>query len=225
MKRRGKLKEAITEYRRAIEQNPNFSWSHFFLGEALAELGDLVNAVYSLRQAVKLNPDNDGFRKKLELVLARLEQEKVNRSEVFQEEAKKYAYQGLELEQQGQPQAAIEYYQKALELDTEQPIYVYYNLGKLLLDRNEYDLAEKTFDILIVKFPNYPHGLEGLALVAQHKEDFRLAFERWNNFIAAADFYLSSCGKISEEAKQQELSRLQQAYRDRIYCNLNMGDS
>ena len=225
LKRKNKLNEAIVEYGRAIEENPSFSWLHFFLGEALAESEDWVNAVYSLRQAVRLNPDYDGFSKKLELVLARLEKEKVNRPELFKEEAKKYAHQGLELEQQGKLQTAIEYYQKALELDTEQPIYVYYNLGKLLLDRNEYDLAEKTFDILILKFPNYPHGLEGLALVAQRKEDFRLAFERWNNFIAAADFYLSSYGEISEEAKQQELSRLQQAYIDRIYCNLNMGDS
>lgn len=83
LKQQGKLNKAIIKYQLAIKQNPNFSWSHFFLGEALAESEDWINAVYSLRQAVKLNPHYDGFPKKLESVLARLEQEKMNRPEFF----------------------------------------------------------------------------------------------------------------------------------------------
>lgn len=35
LKRAGKFKEAIASYRRAIEINPHFSWSHHKLGEAV----------------------------------------------------------------------------------------------------------------------------------------------------------------------------------------------
>ncbi|TAE90940.1 MAG: TIGR04372 family glycosyltransferase [Verrucomicrobia bacterium] len=57
-KQEGKIAEAIDNYRIAIEQNPNFYWSHHNLGEALAELRVWDEAVASYHNAIKLNPNS-----------------------------------------------------------------------------------------------------------------------------------------------------------------------
>lgn len=56
-KQEGKLEEAISAYRAAIEQNPNFYWSYHNLGEVLAELGKWDEAVTHYRKAIALNPN------------------------------------------------------------------------------------------------------------------------------------------------------------------------
>lgn len=182
----------------------------FFLGEALAESGDWVNAVSSLRQAAKLNSTSKVIQEKLNFGLTNLEKN-----------AKKYAHQGLELEHQGDYETAIEYYQKALDSEVNQELFVYYNLGKLLLAKGKQDFAEKIFDCLEKRFPNHPHGLEGLALVAQERKDWELAVERWNRCISVSKAYLKTSNNFPKEAKEQELSRLQQAYLQRNYCDFN----
>jgi tetratricopeptide (TPR) repeat protein len=53
----GNLEEAIAAYRRAIQLNPDLSWSHHNLGEALAKLGKLDEAIAAYRRAAELNPD------------------------------------------------------------------------------------------------------------------------------------------------------------------------
>jgi tetratricopeptide (TPR) repeat protein len=53
----GNLEEAIAAFRRAIELNPDLSWSHHNLGEALAKLGQFEEAIASYRRAIALNPD------------------------------------------------------------------------------------------------------------------------------------------------------------------------
>ena len=45
LKRAGRLDEAIALYYQAIEINPNFAWTYYELGDALAKLGDLDNSV------------------------------------------------------------------------------------------------------------------------------------------------------------------------------------
>jgi tetratricopeptide (TPR) repeat protein len=58
LKREGKLYAAVAEYRRAIELNPHFSWSHYNLADALAKQGHLEEAVAEYRKAIKLNPNS-----------------------------------------------------------------------------------------------------------------------------------------------------------------------
>lgn len=56
LKRKGKLAEAIGEYRRAIELNPQFSWSYYNLGDALAKQGHINEAIAEYRKAIEINP-------------------------------------------------------------------------------------------------------------------------------------------------------------------------
>jgi len=58
LKREGKLAEAIAEYWRAIELNPNFSWAYFNLGDALFKRGYINEAIEKYKKAIELNELN-----------------------------------------------------------------------------------------------------------------------------------------------------------------------
>ena len=53
LKKEGKLDEAIAAYQQSIELNPNFSWSHHNLGEALAQIGEFEKAVNAYQEAIE----------------------------------------------------------------------------------------------------------------------------------------------------------------------------
>ena len=56
--KQGKLEEAIATYQKAIQQNPQFAWSHHYLGEALAKVGRFEEAIAALRQALAISPQS-----------------------------------------------------------------------------------------------------------------------------------------------------------------------
>ena len=53
-----------------IDENPGDARAHFFLGQALLEQGELVNARKSLEAAVKLEPDNLNYSRELNRCLS-----------------------------------------------------------------------------------------------------------------------------------------------------------
>ena len=53
----GKLKDAETYFRKAIEINPNFAEAHSNLGQILRDLGNLQEAELSCRKAIEIKPD------------------------------------------------------------------------------------------------------------------------------------------------------------------------
>ena len=70
LKRQGKLDEAIALYRKAIEANPNFSWSYYLLAEALVKQGQLKEAQKNFQEAIKLNPTNQIYPQRMSSVLS-----------------------------------------------------------------------------------------------------------------------------------------------------------
>ncbi|MEM1173013.1 MAG: tetratricopeptide repeat protein [Cyanobacteria bacterium P01_H01_bin.35] len=70
LKRKGKLTEAIGEYRQAIELNPDFSWSYYNLGDALAKKGHIKEAIARYKKAIELNPKSALFNYQLSELLA-----------------------------------------------------------------------------------------------------------------------------------------------------------
>jgi len=103
---------AIASYLCAIRQNPNESWPHHLLGEALTRLGKLDAAVTAYRQAIKLNPDASESYYKLAEVIAN----------------------------QGFLEEAIAHYRHALELNPE-IAEAYQQLGELLVKQGELEEA------------------------------------------------------------------------------------
>jgi tetratricopeptide (TPR) repeat protein len=53
----GQFDEAVAAYKKAIELNPNFSWSYHSLGDILLKLEKWEEAVAAYKKAVELNPD------------------------------------------------------------------------------------------------------------------------------------------------------------------------
>ncbi len=66
---RGRLPEAIVEFRRALALNPDAAATHWHLGAALASIGSFDEAVLQLRRAAQLDPANAQVRNDLEVVL------------------------------------------------------------------------------------------------------------------------------------------------------------
>ena len=58
LKREGKLDEAIAEYYRVIELNPNFAWAYSNLGDAFVKQGNLEQAIDCYSNSLKLNPNS-----------------------------------------------------------------------------------------------------------------------------------------------------------------------
>ena len=86
--RRGQIGEAIPEYRKVLELEPDYAEAHNNLGLALAKQGQIAEAFAHLRRALEIKPDYLEAHYNLGLVLAG----------------------------QGNREAAIEQYEKALAL-------------------------------------------------------------------------------------------------------------
>ncbi|MGB3508583.1 MAG: tetratricopeptide repeat protein [Microcoleaceae cyanobacterium] len=75
---------------------------------------------------------------------------------------------------------AVEYYQKAIELNPRQPRQFYQQLFENFLKNDLNEAAEIIFDNLIKKLPKNPMGYEWLAKLAMQTQNWELALERWN---------------------------------------------
>ncbi|MBE9187132.1 tetratricopeptide repeat protein [Microcoleus sp. LEGE 07076] len=53
----GRFDDAVAAYKKAVELNPNFSWSYHGLGDVLLKLEGWEDAVAAYKKAVELNPD------------------------------------------------------------------------------------------------------------------------------------------------------------------------
>ncbi|WP_377477818.1 MAG: tetratricopeptide repeat protein [Microcoleus anatoxicus] len=109
LKHEGKLEEAIAPYLKAIEQNPNFHWSHHNLAEVFARLERWDDALAHYSRAIEIDPNSACSHHKMGEVLAK----------------------------NGQLDVAIIQYHRAIDLSTNIDIslnsYVFYNsLGKAL---------------------------------------------------------------------------------------------
>jgi len=67
---RGRLDQAIDEFREALRLEPDSAQTHWHLGAALASIGARDEAIAHLRRSVELEPANDGARQDLATVVA-----------------------------------------------------------------------------------------------------------------------------------------------------------
>ena len=141
----GNLDEAIAAYRRAIELNPDLSWSHHNLGEALAKLGQFEEAIASYRRAIELNPDFSWSYHHLGDALDRQQQweEAVaafrKATELNADHFGSYCGLGQSLVKLGQLDEAIAAYRQASILNPDVD-WIYGCIANLLQQRRELDL-------------------------------------------------------------------------------------
>ncbi|MDJ0632807.1 MAG: tetratricopeptide repeat protein [Xenococcaceae cyanobacterium MO_188.B29] len=97
--------------------------------------------------------------------------------------SKQHLREAKEAKELGDISAAIEQYQTAIDLKSNQPIWVYLTLARLLLQKNNFKLAEHYFNLAFQLYPNNIKSLLGLANLAFRQQQWNLALARWNTVL------------------------------------------
>ena len=176
---KGKADEAIAEYQRALEINPNYADAHNNLGNSLFRKGHLDEAIAHYQRALEeIDPNNAAGRTNLGNALFQKRQlgdaiEQYNMAvKINPNYAQAHGNLGVALFQQGRLDDAIAEYQKALEIN---PKYVEArtNLGNVLLQKGWLDEAIVQYQIAVKINPGYAlaHGNLGVAFFQKGQLD------------------------------------------------------
>ena len=188
LQQEGKLTEAIASYRRAIELNPRFSWSHHHLGEALAAQEDWLAATKAFRRAIEINPNLAHSHYRLGQVLA--QQGQLSEAiasyqkaiEIHPHFAEFHNSLGEAFAQQGKPDKAVASYQTALDID---PDYdeAYLNWGETLATQGKLDEALQQINIALRLNPGNWRAYHKLAEIQQQKNQLTEAIASYQKAI------------------------------------------
>ena len=168
----GRVDEAITHLRKALELRPNYAQAHHNLGCAQLANGHMDEAIAHFRKALELQPNYAEAHNNFGVVL-RQQGQLGNAMGHFQKAleirpdyAEAHNNFGLALRRQGQPQNAIAHFQKALEI---RPDYAeaHNNLGVALRQQGQLADAMAHFQKALAIQPDLAdaHNNLGLALL------------------------------------------------------------
>ncbi len=167
---RGRIDEAIAQYEKSIELDPDFPEIQSNLGAALADRGQLDEAIAHFRKALEISPNLGDVHKNLGKALA---------SRGQMDEAIVHLRKAVEIEplvakfhlslanalvqQKGQVDEIVAEYQKALEID---PDYAeaHSNLGRVLTIQGQWNEAIAHFQKALEVKPNYADAHNNLAI-------------------------------------------------------------
>ena len=180
-----RLEEAIDQFQKAIQLNPNDADAAYNLGNAWARQGSFEAAVKQLQQALQMDPDNAMAAYDLGNVRARQGRfdEAIGDFELALRIdpglAKAHYNLGSLLGKQGKLNEAVEQYQKALQIDASY-VRAYYGLGTALTTQGQLDRAIDSFQAGLRVQPNVPELHDGLArvLVLQGRKEEALQHYR-----------------------------------------------
>jgi len=156
----GKLKEAETSTRKAIEINPDYEKAHLNLGIILKQLGKLSEAETSTRKAIEINPDYEKAHLNLGEILkdlGKLEEAETSTRKAIQLNPKfadAHSNLGIILEQLGKLSEAELSYRKAIEINPDFA-EAHYNLGNLLKELGKLSEAELSYRKAIEINPDF----------------------------------------------------------------------
>jgi tetratricopeptide (TPR) repeat protein len=141
---KGKVVEAIAQFRQALQINPDDAAAHYNLGSALLQKGKADEAIVQFQQAVQINPRY----------------------------AAAYYNLGSALFQKGAVDDAIAQYQKALQIDPDEA-GARINLGSALLQKGDLDQAIAQFQQALQTSPDFAdaHNNLGTALIQKGDVD------------------------------------------------------
>lgn len=169
--RRGKKREAIAAYRKAITLSPRNANIYNNFGAILQEQGEFSEAVGILTRAIELDPDLAAARANLGSVLTRMGRQReamphLRRAvELRPDNAVAHAQFGAALLTAGEPQAALAPLKRAVTLDP-RLAQAHCILGEALRHLGELDESIGAFDRAIALAPDFAaaHANRGAAL-------------------------------------------------------------
>jgi tetratricopeptide (TPR) repeat protein len=142
----GKLTEAVSEYRRAIQLRPDYADAHCNLGGALAAQGKLTEAVSEFRRAIQLRPDYADAHSNL----------------------------GGALAAQGKLTEAVSDFRRAIQLQPNYA-HAHYNLGTALARQRQLPEAVEEYCRTIQLQPDYAKAHCNLGLALKQQGHFQQA--------------------------------------------------
>ena len=184
----GRLDEAITQFQKSIECQPDFPLSHYNLGLALRSRGNLEGSTAALRRAIELDPSDPDSHNDLGVNLSKRRDfraavaEFQRAIELRPEFAMAYSNLGNCLRQAGDIDGAIAACRRAIEL---QPDYAqsYNNLGLAFSSVGRHAEAIGALEKAIEVNPNYALAHSNLGDVHNNVRDWKAAVQEYNRSI------------------------------------------
>ncbi len=156
---RGKFKEAVASYKRALKLEPGATLAMVNASIAYARMGETKNAEKSLQRALKTSPDNAAANFNMGLVKA--EKNEPKQAETYLKKAIKAdpqmaqaAYNLCVITAKDRINEAVTWCRKAADLRPQEPRYAY-TLAFYLNQKGDTDNAIKTLKGIIQKHPEY----------------------------------------------------------------------
>jgi len=172
--KRGDFPKAIEAYQRAIQHNPDFGISYFFLGNSYDNMykpsrrgeaendANLVKAVENYKKATEVIKDDDPQGPQI-------------RKLAFEYLIAAYGPDKIDDFSQAEPIA-----QKLIQLEPNEPSN-YWSLGTLYEGQGRYEEAEATFNKAVEVRPNDAQGYMVLAGYHNRQGNFEKTMEAWEN--------------------------------------------
>ncbi|MFM7526930.1 MAG: tetratricopeptide repeat protein [Nodosilinea sp.] len=174
-----KLTEAVALYHEAIQLYPDRDVLYRELGVVQEKVGDTAGEIESYRKAISLQTEQPLW---LYLTLGKLlsdqgqweEALKVHQQgiEIYPQQADLYRGLGIAQENMGDSFGELESYRRAIELDPDQPIWVYLVLGQLLDEQEEVAGAIACYQQGIAQYPDNADLYRMLGVVQEKVDDF-----------------------------------------------------
>lgn len=198
----GRMTEAIKQYQRALELNPNFADCANNLGTAFLNQGHLDEAVGYYQLALTINPDFAEVHNNLGILLTK--QGKTTEAiehyrkaiELNPNRAEFYNNLGNLLANQGLSAQAIEQFQKALEV---QPDFakVHYNLANIAFAQRQWDEAIEHYQQALKEMPDSVHARYQLGLALQCRGQYAAAIAQFQKVIELDPLHITAQNNLA----------------------------
>jgi tetratricopeptide (TPR) repeat protein len=175
---RGNVDEAITQYQKALQIEPDYAEAHDNLGTLFVRMGRVEEGIAQFQKALRIQPDYAGAHDNLGAAL--LQTGKVDEAiaqfqkalQTMPESAGAYCNLGAALLQKGKVEEAISQFQMALQIDPDHA-EAHNNLGNALARLGKADEAIAHLQKALQFQPDYAeaHDNLGSALLQKGRED------------------------------------------------------
>jgi tetratricopeptide (TPR) repeat protein len=168
--KKGRINEAIIQFQKALELQPNYEESHSGIALALIQKGDMDEAISHFKRAVEIQPGDAKAQYNLGhvlLLVGQLDEAIVHleKGVTIPNFADAEGNLGYALAQKGQTEAAITHYQAAIRI---KPDFAeaYNNLGNVLLQKGQTDAAIIQYQKALVIQPGFMEAQSSITRIA-----------------------------------------------------------
>ncbi len=177
-----KVKEAIVQFKKALDIDPSVAELHFNVGILQTQINRIDEAILAYKKAVKLKPSLTDVHYNLGTALqsqAKYEQAAASYQAAINLEPGFFEAMvnlGVVLQEQGKLAEAITIYQRALTI--QQDAQIYFNMGTALKNEGKLEQAVESYNKALAMNPNYAevHSNLGEVLRDQGRYDESVTF-------------------------------------------------